>query len=274
MNRFHPASIRFAGAALGFALLLSTVTADPAPAAPSAADLARQLGALQQDGASYVRLLLQINPQSPTTKIALQLQIKQRRTQTTTEVLYQVLWPKERKGEAVLLTKASGQPATGSIFTPPDTFRAIEQGQMKDAFLGSDLSYEDMIENFFTWEHQALMGTEKVGLATCQILESKPGKDDRSIYGSVRTWVDTRRIAPLRVEKYLPSGQLARRIDTTNVADDDNHHAVPSNLSIHGSKPDSATELDGSKIRHDVTYTDHDFSREGMKDLTPPGAAK
>jgi len=28
----------------------------------------------------------------------------------------------------------------------------------------------------------------------CPILESKPGKDERSIYGSVRSWIDVRRL--------------------------------------------------------------------------------
>ena len=35
----------------------------------------------------------------------LQLQIKARRTKTATDVVYQVLWPKERKGESFLLRR-------------------------------------------------------------------------------------------------------------------------------------------------------------------------
>ncbi len=105
------------------------------------------------------------------------------------------------------------------------------------------------------------------------ILESKPGKGDGSGYGSVRSWIDPRRLVPLRVEKYLPSGKLARRIDTTRVANDDKGRAIPASLAVHGlrgavRRPD----LDGSRIRHDVTYTDHDFSPEGLGDLTAPHA--
>jgi len=33
----------------------------------------------------------------------------------------------------------------------------------------------------------------------------------------VRSWIDVRRLLPLRVEKYASSGQLLRRIDTTRV---------------------------------------------------------
>ena len=270
----HPMTFRTAAASLGCALVVfSASAAGTAPPVMSATDLAARLSTLQQDGASYVRLLLEVKQPAGTTKIALQLQIKQRRTKTATEVVYQVLWPKERKGDAVLLRKAANQPATGSLFVPPDTVRPLDTSQMKEPLFGSDLSYADVLENFFAWEHQAIVGTEVVDRVSCQILESKPGKSERSTYASVRSWVDARRLVPLRVEKYLASGQRARRIDSTKVATDDNHRPIPANLSVRGRRQDSVTELDGSRIRHDVTYADSEFTPEGLKELTPPKSA-
>ena len=64
---------------------------------------------------------------------------------------------------------------------------------------------------------------------SCVILESTPDKGEPSIYGSVRSWIDPRRLVPLRVEKYLPSGQLARRIETTRVVTDDKGRSIPGN---------------------------------------------
>jgi hypothetical protein len=250
--------------------VFSAGAADTAPLVMSATELAARLSAFQQDGASYVRLRLDVQEPPGITKIALQLQIKQRRTKTATDVVYQVLWPKERKGEAVLLRKVAGRPATGSLFLPPDTVRPLDASQMKEPLFGGDLSYEDVIENFFAWDRQAIIGTEIVDRVSCQILESKPGKSERSSYASVRTWVDTRRLVPLRVEKYLASGQLARRIDTTKVAPDDNHRPIPANLTVRGQRQDSVTELDGSRIRHDVTYADREFTPEGLKAVTTP----
>jgi len=40
---------------------------------------------------------MNVNPPAGGGKYSLQLQIKQRRTQTSTEVIYQILWPKERR---------------------------------------------------------------------------------------------------------------------------------------------------------------------------------
>ena len=167
----------------------------------------------------------------------------------------------------MLLRKIGNRPASGSLFVPPNTLRPIDD--LKEPLLGSDLSYEDLVDNFFAWDQQAIVGTEKVDGAKCPILESKPGKDERSIYGSVRSWIDVRRLVPLRVEKYASSGQLLRRIDTTRVVADAGHQ-IPANLAVVGARPDSWTLLDGSRIRHNVTYTDRDFTVEGLKELAAP----
>jgi hypothetical protein len=234
------------------------------PSPMTANDLASRLSALRQDGASYVRLRMEIKG---ATRETLQLQIKERRTKNSTEVVYQVLYPKERKGESVLLRKIGNRPATGSVFVPPNTLRRIDD--LKEPLLGSDLSYADVVDNFFAWDQQAIVGAEKVDGVNCQVLESKPGKDERSIYVSVRSWIDVRRLVPLRVEKYAGSGQLLRRIDTTRVVADAGHQ-IPAHLAVSGARQDSSTLLDGSRIRHNVTYTDRDFTSEGLKEIATP----
>jgi hypothetical protein len=254
-------------------LTFSANAADTEPAAISAKDLAAGLSALQE-GTSYVRLRLEVKHPTDTTKIALQLQIKQRSTRTATDLVYQVLWPKERKGEAVLLHKTEGTPPSGSLFIPPDRSRPLESSDLKGALFGSDLSYEDVIENVFAWEDQRIVGAEVLNRVSCVILESSPGKGVSSIYGHVRSWIDARRLVPLRVEKYLPSGQLARRIDTTRVATDDKGRFIPADLTVRGPREDSVTDLDGSRIRHDVAYTDRDFTPEGLAEVlaSPPAS--
>jgi len=239
--------------------------ADETPAAISASELAGRLSALRQDGSSYVRARMEIKGAA---KATLQLQIKERRTRGATEIVYQVLWPKERKGESVLLKKAGNRPATGAHFVPPNTTRPIDAGQMKEPLFGSNLTYEDIVENFFAWDQQAIVGTEALNGVSCQILESKPGKSERSTYASVRSWVDPKRFVPLRIEKYSASGQLARRIDTTRVAVDDRRRAIPANLTVRGPREDSVTDIDGSRIKHGVNFTDREFTPEGIAELT------
>jgi hypothetical protein len=228
----------------------------------TAKDIAARLSANITDGSSLIRLRMVVNGST------LQLQLKERRTKSGTDILYQVLFPKARKGEAVLLQKKGGR-ATGKVFTPGGGVQNI--GSMKDPMFGGDLSYEDVVENFFNWDQQSLAGAEEVDHKQCQILESKP--DGGSSYSRVRTWVDLRKMVPLRVEKYSGS-TLVRRIDTDRVAEDDLNRAVVASLTVKRPAQGTSTEIEGSDIRHDVTYTDKDFSEEGMQVLGPPPKSK
>jgi hypothetical protein len=264
MKLFRLTFVPVSAAIIGLTLAFSSRAAEK-PSPMTAYDLASQLSALRQNGASYVRLRMEIKG---ATKETLQLQIKERRTKSASEVVYQVLYPKERKGESVLLQKIGTGPASGSVFVPPNTVSLISN--LKEPLFGSDLSYEDVVDNFFAWDQQTLVGTGEVVSVKCPILESKPGKDEHSIYGSVRSWIDVRRLIPLRVEKYDSSGKLLRRIDTTRVVLDAGHQ-IPTFLEVSGARADSSTLLDGSRIRHNVTYTDRDFTIEGVKEIaTPP----
>jgi len=256
-------SLPVVAAIIGLTLAFCSRAAED-PSSMTANNLASRLSTLRQDGESYVRLRMEIKGATTET---LQLQIKARRTNSSSEVVYQVLYPKERKGESVLLRKIRNRPASGSVFVPPNTLRPIDD--LKEPLLGSDLSYEDAVDNFFAWDQQVIVGTEEVEGVKCTILESKPGKDEHSIYGSVRSWIDARRLVPLRVEKYASSEKLLRRIDTTRVVADAGHQ-IPANLTVGGARPDSLTLLDGSRIRHNVTFTDRDFTIEGLKEIATP----
>src|SRR6187402_2658525 len=96
------------GAILGVAaLFVATMpAAEPEPATASARDIANQMSAARQ-GNALIRARLEMR--SPDgTKQVFQLQIKERRTPTATDLIYLVQWPKERKGEAVILHQDSG----------------------------------------------------------------------------------------------------------------------------------------------------------------------
>ncbi len=225
----------------------------------TAKDLAAKLSALQQDGSTFIKAKME-----STAGGSCQLQIKSRRSGGSTDVVYQVLWPKDRKGESVLI-QSSGK---GAVFTLPDKVQTLDAGQLKQPLFGSDLSYEDVVQNFFAWSNQTLGGTETVDKVPCQILESKPGKGDRSSYSLVRTWVDLRKMVPMRVEKYS-GGTLVRRIDTTQVASVDGRH-IPATLSVTRPGQGTVTEVDGSRIKRGVAYTDADFSADGFRSMEAP----
>jgi hypothetical protein len=226
-------------------------------------DLAAGLKA-KQDGSTFVRVRMETGQGE---KQTFQLQIKSRISGGNADIVYQILFPKERKGEAVLLHRSGGK-FSGTLFTPLNTARPIASVQLNQPLFGSDLSYEDIIDNQFAWNQQAIVGTEVINGTACQILESKPGKDRTSSYSKVRTWVDPRRLVPLRIQKYDASGKLVRRINTTRVVLDEGD-SIPANLSVEGPRG-TTTEIDGSHIKRRVTYEDTDFTPNGLKQLAAP----
>ena len=240
--------------------LISIQAAEPAPAM-SAAELADRLNAVSQ-GNALIRTKLEVRSLDGARRV-LQLQIKQRRTKTTTDLVYQVLWPDEHKGEAVILRQAQGA-AKASIIVPQQPVRAIKSSKMNEGLFDSDLSYQDAIENFFAWKKQALVGSETINGVNCQILESKPDSSSVSIYAKVRSWIDPQRFVPMRIEKYSSSGELVRRIDVTRVARDEKHHPIPASLTVHGPRKNSVTEFNGARIDQDVQFTDADFTAAGV----------
>lgn len=252
----------FTSAIAAAALCVTSIrAAEPAPLAMSAEELADRMDASSQ-GSALIRSKLEVRSLDGG-KSVLQLQIKQRRTKTTTDLVYQVLWPNERKGEAVILHQ-SGSASKGSIIVPQQPVRAIKASQMDDGLFDSDLSYQDALENFFAWKKQAVIGSEVINGVNCQILESKPDTSSASIYAKVRSWIDPRRFVPMRIEKYSSSGELIRRIDITRVARDERHNPIPASLTVHGPRKNSVTEFNGARIDQDVKFTDADFTAAGV----------
>lgn len=252
-------------ALLGSMLLVPVIKAQEG--APSARDLAAQLSHIIQDGSSVLRLKMDISKPGGGGKTVLQIQVKSQRTKSATDLVYQILWPKDRKGESFLLRKSSGRAPGGSLFTPPGSLVPLTAARMKDSVFGSDLSYDDLLENFFAWENQASVGTEVVDRVPCQILESKPGKGDGTGYSKVRSWIDTKRMVALRVEKFAGSGKLAKRIDTTRVSKDDTGNSIGSSFSLQRAGQDSVTEIEGSNSKHGMTFSATDFSPEALRTL-------
>jgi hypothetical protein len=242
-----------------------------APAAELSPNELASAVAAKQEGDAYVRLRLQVKPSGNAAEETLQIQIKERRTKTATDLVYQVIWPQQRKGESVLLHQEAGRSATGSVFTPPDKSQILTASRLREPFFGSDLSYLDVIEDPLSWENQTIAGTETINGVNCTILESKPNKGE-SEYAKVRSWIDPNRLVVFRIEKYLPSGELRVRIETSRVSNDDKGRPIPANLIVQNPQKGSVTELDGSRIKHSVTFSDTEFTPEGLKQVAAPTA--
>jgi hypothetical protein len=72
-----------------------------------------------------------------------------------------------------------------------------------DPLVGTDFSYDDMIESQFFWKNQELLAPEKYGARDCFVLKSVSGSQDRSYYDSVTSWIDRSILFPVHVVKTL-----------------------------------------------------------------------
>jgi hypothetical protein len=72
-----------------------------------------------------------------------------------------------------------------------------------DPLVGTDFSYEDMVESQFFWKHQDFLAAEKYGARDCFVLRSVSGSADRTYYDSVTSWIDRSILFPVHVLKTL-----------------------------------------------------------------------
>ncbi len=102
----------------------------------------------------------------------------------------------------------------------PSTDRTIQlSGHMlRQSVMGSDLSYEDLMEDRkLTDIYDAqITGQEVIDDRKCWVLELNATVEDAS-YQKRKTWVDQERFVPLKEELYAKSGQLLKQITMKNV---------------------------------------------------------
>ncbi len=102
----------------------------------------------------------------------------------------------------------------------PSTDRTIQiSGHMlRQSVMGSDLSYEDMMEDRKLTEvyDASISGEEIVNGRNAWVLELKAKVDDAT-YHSQKIWVDSERYIPLKQDMYARSGQLLKQTEIKEV---------------------------------------------------------
>ena len=78
-----------------------------------------------------------------------------------------------------------------------------------ESLLGTDFTYEDLLENYVLWRRQTLLPEAQYGARTCLVLRSEPGPGDHSHYTSVTSWLDREIYHAVKVEKVVKnSGEV------------------------------------------------------------------
>lgn len=105
------------------------------------------------------------------------------------------------------------------IFSPgTDRTIQISGHMLKQSVMGSDLSYEDMMDdpNLRKKYDAAVTGSEEVNGIDCWVLELQANSPDVA-YQMRKLWVDKSKYLPLKEELYAKSGTLLKKTELSDI---------------------------------------------------------
>ncbi len=180
------------------------------------------------------------------------------RTDAFTEYLY----PPREKGTKML--KLGNQLW---IYTPKaDRILKIAGHMLRQSVMGSDLSYEDLMENDFLAEdyHASIIATEIFSDRSCWILELI-AKKKTVAYFKRKIWVDKERFLILKEERYAKSGRLLKTTQIKEVFQID-HRWYPKKIIFKDMlKKGEGTEFVIDKIEFNPPLSAYIFSKAVLK---------
>lgn len=118
-------------------------------------------------------------------------------------LLCEISGPGAEKTKLLVHMSASGRVTIEAVLPGEKAAKILPFESWNDPLVGSDFSYEDMVENQFFWKNQQLLAPEKYGARDCFVLKSAPGAQERTYYDSVTSWIDRSILFPVHGVKTL-----------------------------------------------------------------------
>jgi outer membrane lipoprotein-sorting protein len=150
----------------------------------------------------------------------------------------------------------------------PSTDRIIQiAGHMlRQSVMGSDLSYEDMMEDNKLSHHYnaATTGTDDIAGRTCWVLKLT-AFDPEVAYQMRKLWVDCERNVPLKEELFAKSGTLLKRTELSDVVNL-NGRWFPKKIVFKDMLKDGeGTEFIIENIQFNAVIPEYIFSKASLK---------
>ncbi|MGA9405540.1 MAG: outer membrane lipoprotein-sorting protein [Bacteroidota bacterium] len=180
----------------------------------------------------------------------------------TSESYTEFLAPPREKGTKMLKLKDmlwNYSPST-------DRTIMISGSLLRQSVMGSDLSYEDMMEdphlpNLYS---ATVISDDTVNGRNCWVLDLKAKKEDIS-YDHRRLWVDKERYIILKEYLYAESGKLLKTMDVREVMYVQNRWQAKSVLYKDVLKEGEGTEFYIDSITLDAAIPDYLFSKAALR---------
>jgi len=150
----------------------------------------------------------------------------------------------------------------------PSTDRTIliSGHMLRQSVMGSDLSYEDMMEDPFLQNiyNSEIVAEDTISDRPVWVLDLKAKNDDAS-YDKCKLWVDRERFIPLKENLYAKSGKLLKTIEINEVMNVDGRWIVKSALYKDVLKEGDGTKMMIDSIKFDDNIPEHIFSKASLR---------
>lgn len=149
------------------------------------------------------------------------------------------------------------------IYSPAtDRIIQISGHMLRQSVMGSDLSYEDMMEDRKMTEmyNATLVGEETLDGRTVMVLDLVAKVEDVA-YHSQKLWIDAERFIPLKQELFAKSGQLLKRMEMKEIERVDGRWFPTTIIYKDMLKQGDGTEFMVSDIRFNKEIPEHIFSK-------------
>jgi outer membrane lipoprotein-sorting protein len=150
----------------------------------------------------------------------------------------------------------------------PSTDRTIQIAGhlLRQSVMGSDLSYEDMMDDRkLTDTYDAkVTGEEELNGRKTYVIELTAKVSDVAYY-SQKMWVDMERYVPLKQELYAKSGQLLKRLDMKDVIQIQGRWFPSTMIYKDMLKEGDGTEFKVTKIEFNAEIPEYIFTKAALK---------
>lgn len=153
------------------------------------------------------------------------------------------------------------------IYTPAaDRTIQISGHLLRQSVMGSDLSYEDMMDDRKLSDvyDVTIAGKDTIDSRGVIILELTANVNDIAYYRQ-KMWVDSERFIPLKQEMYARSGQLLKRAEMKNIKRVENRWYPSLVIYKDMLKEGKGTEFRTNTISFDQQIPDHIFSKASLR---------
>lgn len=180
----------------------------------------------------------------------------------TTKSYTEYLSPEREKGTKMLKLERQLW-----IFSP-STDRTIQiAGHMlRQSVMGSDLSYEDMMEDASLQDlyNAEISGEEYINDRNCWVLTLN-AKLDAVAYQKRKVWVDQERFVPLKEELFAKSGKLLKKTELSDVVKIQGRWFPKKILYKDMLKEGQGTEFIIEEVTFDITIPEYIFSKASLR---------